>query len=113
MLVMAFGALGLFGSMVLVLLGILTLPQNELVVLLGAALAIDPHADRAVRRMLLDEDPGTAGQYPCAIGVAYLGTQARPGLVTPPFALKREGRHWYVISFAGFNWIFLGSNDME
>ena len=73
---------------------------------------LGPHADR-IRRMLLDENPGTARQYPCAIGVAYLGTQARPGLVTPPFALKREGRHWYVISFAGFNWIFLVSNDME
>ena len=39
MLAMAFGTLGLFGSMVLVLLGIVTLPQNELVVLLGAVLA--------------------------------------------------------------------------
>src|SRR5207245_974563 len=39
MLMMAVGALGLFGSMVLVLLGIVTLPQNEGVVLLGAALA--------------------------------------------------------------------------
>ena len=39
MLTMAFGALGLFGSMVLVLLGIVALPQNELVVPLGAALA--------------------------------------------------------------------------
>jgi len=39
MLMMAVGALGLFGSTVLVLLGIVTLPQNELVVLLGAALA--------------------------------------------------------------------------
>ena len=37
--VMAFGALGVFGSMVLVLLGIVSLPQSELVVLLGAALA--------------------------------------------------------------------------
>ena len=45
---MAFGALGLFGSMVLVLLGILTLPQNELVVLLGAALAIDPSTPTAL-----------------------------------------------------------------
>jgi protein-S-isoprenylcysteine O-methyltransferase Ste14 len=39
MLVMAFGALGVFGSTVLVLLGIVSLPQSELVVLLGAALA--------------------------------------------------------------------------
>src|SRR5438876_11377804 len=39
MLMMAIGALGLFGSMVLVLLGIVALPRNELVVPLGAALA--------------------------------------------------------------------------
>ena len=39
MLINAVGALGLFGSMVLVLIGIVTLPQNELVVLIGAVLA--------------------------------------------------------------------------
>jgi protein-S-isoprenylcysteine O-methyltransferase Ste14 len=39
MLIMAVGALGLFGSMVLVLLGIVTLPQDEVVVLIGAVLA--------------------------------------------------------------------------
>ncbi len=39
MLTMAFGALGLFASIMLVLLGIVTLPQNESVVLIGAALA--------------------------------------------------------------------------
>jgi len=39
MLMMAFGALGLFGSMVLVLLGIVALPQNEGVVVLGNGLA--------------------------------------------------------------------------
>ncbi len=39
MLMMAVGALGLFASMVLVLLGIVTLPQNVLVVLIGALLA--------------------------------------------------------------------------
>ena len=39
MLVMAVGALGLFGSMVLVLLSIVALPQNEGVVVLGNGLA--------------------------------------------------------------------------
>src|SRR5437667_2335070 len=39
MLITAVGALGLFGSMVLVLIGIVTLPQNEVVVLIGAVMA--------------------------------------------------------------------------
>src|SRR5438093_3862342 len=39
MLINAVGALGLFGSIVPVLLGIVALPQNEVVVLIGAVMA--------------------------------------------------------------------------
>ena len=101
---MAFGALGLFGSMVLVLLGILTLPQNELVVLLGAALAIDPSTPTALYAgtsegtvgLRAGRPPGRQAELGCPGGRRWaMGSRNEPrpsGKSAPFFFTAKEGK---------------------
>lgn len=73
---------------------------------------LGPYAEQ-IRCMLHEANPGRATEYPCMMGAAYAGTRRMPGLMVPARALKRDGRHYYAINFAGFYWMFVLARDME
>jgi hypothetical protein len=76
-----------------------------------APVQLGPHAER-LRKMLLDEDPGRACDYPCMMGAVYDRARRMPGLIAPAMMVKRDGHHLYAINFAGFYWSFVVSGQM-
>lgn len=77
--------------------------------------SLGPHAE-AIRRMLLNMDPGEPWQYPIVCGV--LTSDAGQGdtrqIVATPQPLKYHGHRAYLFTFSGCYWLyFVGSHQVQ
>jgi hypothetical protein len=95
----------LFHLSILWRLGASSRPENQ-------AIKLGPHLQR-IGTMLLNDDPGTADQYPFWAHVLfYQDGRISTDIVVPPYATKKYAVNVYVVVFGGCAWYYcVASHD--
>jgi hypothetical protein len=93
----------LFHLSILWRLGASSRPENN-------GVKLGPHLDR-IGAMLLNDDPGSADQYPFwAHLLFYKDGRISTDIVVPPYATKRNSVNIYVVVFGGCAWYYCVSS---
>ena len=72
---------------------------------------LGPTHERAIRLMILNNDPGGEGLYPFAVDVLWLNDYVVRGLVLQPVDRRYGHKRVYVFGFGGCIWYFLVGSE--
>ena len=71
--------------------------------------SLGPHEEK-IRLLLLADDPGKPGDYPCLMTGVLFNGKFEPTWITAPDRIKAVGRHCYRIVISGILYCFFVSN---